>query len=108
VRSGIDFEELVFNERIVFIFRFIEYVASFKLLGYMIAKMRGRQNESTEKTLGWTLFITVVAAIFIEMLKTYPAISSFNILSIVIITSARIYRAITYRLQLSSVKRPAP
>lgn len=107
-RFSINFEELVFNERIVFIFRFIEYVASFTLLGYMIAEMRGRKNESTEKTLGWTLSIAFVAAIVIEMLKTYPAISSFNILSIIIITSASIYGAVAYRLQLSAIEHLGP
>jgi glycopeptide antibiotics resistance protein len=107
-RFGINFEELVFNEKIVFIFRFIEYVAAFTLLGYMIAEMRGRKNESTERTLVWTLFIATIAAIFIEMLKTYPAIRSFSILSIIIIASASIYGAVTYRLQLSSIERLDP
>lgn len=102
---NINFEELAFSERIVFIFRFIEYIAAFTLLGNMIAEMRGRKNESMEKTLGWTFLIAVAAAILIELLKTYPATSSLNILSIIIITSASIYGAVTYRLQLSAIQR---
>jgi VanZ family protein len=100
---NIRFEELAFNERIVFIFRFIEYVAAFTLLGYMIAEMRGRKNETLEKTLGLTFFIAVAAAIFTEVLKTYPAFSGINILSIIIIISACIYGAVIYRLQFFSI-----
>jgi hypothetical protein len=104
-RFNINFEELVFNERIVFIFRFIEYVAAFTLFGYMIAEMRGRKNEAVEQTLGWTFFIAVAAAIFVEVLKTYPALNSINILSITVIISACLYGAAIYRLQLSAIER---
>jgi hypothetical protein len=107
-RFSINFEALVFNERIVFIFRFIEFVAAFTLLGYMIAEMRGRKNEAVETTLVRTFFIAVAAAIFTEVLKTYPALTSINILSIVIIISASIYGAVIYRLQLSSIERMSP
>lgn len=101
----INFEEFAFNERIAFIFRFVEHVAAFTLLGYMIAAMRGRKNESTEKTLGWTLFIAVAAAIFIEVLKTYPALNGINILAVIIITAASLYGAVIYRLQLAAIER---
>jgi glycopeptide antibiotics resistance protein len=99
------FQELAFNDRIVFTFRFIEFVAAFTLLGYMIAEMRGRKNESAEKTLGWTLFIAVAAAIFIEVLKTYPALNGINILAVIIIIAASLYGAVIYRLQLSAIER---
>ena len=102
---NINFEQLAFNEKMVFIFRFAEYIAAFTLLGYMIAEMRGRKNESVEKTLGWTFFIAVAAAIFIEVLKTYPALNSINILPMIIITAASIYGAVIYRLQLSAIER---
>jgi glycopeptide antibiotics resistance protein/uncharacterized membrane protein len=102
---NISFEELAFNERIVFIFRFIEYIAAFTLLGYMIAEMRGRKNESVEKTLGWTFFIAAGSAIFIKILKTYPVLNNINILSIIVIISASIYGAVIYRLQLSAIER---
>ncbi len=101
----IDFQALTSGERIVFTFRFIELIAAFTLLGYMIAEMRGRKNESMEKTLCWTFFIAVGTAIFIEMIKTYPAINSINILPISIITAASIYGAVIYRLQLSAIRR---
>jgi uncharacterized membrane protein len=99
------FEELVYEERIVLIFRFVEFIAAFTLLGYIIAEMRGRKDEAVEKTLGWTFFIAVAAAIFTEVLKTYPTLSSINILSIVIIISACLYGAVIYRLQLAAIER---
>lgn len=102
---NINFEELTFNERIIFIFRFIESIAAFTLLGYIIAEMRGRKNESVEKTLGWAFIIAVGSAIFIEMVKSYPTLASMNMLSIIIIISANIYGVVLYRLQLSAIER---
>lgn len=99
------FEELVFEERIVLTFRFVEFIAAFTLLGYMITEMRGRKNESVETTLGWTFFMAAGSAIIIEIVKTYPALSGISILSIVIITSASICGAVIYRLQLSAIER---
>ena len=102
---NIVFHELVFKERIAFIFRFIEFIAAFTLLGYMIAEMRGRKNERVEKTLGWTFFIAAGSAVLIEVLKAYPALNSTNILSIIIIILACLYGAVIYRLQLSAIER---
>jgi len=104
-QDKIIFQELVFEERIVVTFRFVEVIAAFTLLGYIIAEMRGRKNERVETTLGWTFFIAAGSAIIIEIVKTYPALSSISILSIVIITSASIYGAVIYRLQLSAIER---
>ncbi|MGD9228718.1 MAG: VanZ family protein [Desulfobacterales bacterium] len=102
---NIIFEELAYKERIVLTFRFVEFVSAFTVLGYMIAEMRGRKNESVETTLGWTFFIAAGSAIIIEIVKAYPALSGISILSIVIITSASIYGAVIYRLQLSAIER---
>lgn len=101
---NINFEQLAFNEKIVFIFRFAENIAAFTLLGYMVAEMRGRKNEAAEKTLGWTFFISIAAAIFIQVLKTYPALNRISILPIIIITAASLYGAVIYRLQLSAIE----
>jgi uncharacterized membrane protein len=99
------FEQLAFQERIIVTFRFVEFIAAFTLLGYMIAEMRGRKNERVETTLGWTFFIAAGSAIFIEVIKTYPAINNIDVLSILIIISAGIYGATIYRLQLSAIER---
>jgi glycopeptide antibiotics resistance protein len=99
------FQIVALDEHILLTFRFVEFIAAFTLLGYMIAEMRGRKDERVETTLGWTFFIAAGSAIFIEIVKTYPVLSSISILSIVIITSASIYGAVIYRLQLSAIER---
>ena len=104
-QHNIIFKELLFKERIVFTFRFVEFIAAFTLLGYMTAEMRGRKNERTETTLGWTFLIAAVSATIIEIAKIYPALSSISVLSIGIIISASIYGAVIYRLQLSAIER---
>jgi glycopeptide antibiotics resistance protein len=101
---NIHFQKLAFNDRIAFTFRFIEFIAAFTLFGYIIAEMRGRKNESVDRTLGWTFLIAATAAILISVLKSYPALNSINILSIIIFISASIYGAVIYRLQLSSIQ----
>jgi uncharacterized membrane protein len=101
----ISYQILVFDEHILLTFLYVEFIAAFTLLGYMIAEMRGRKNEALENTLGWTFFIAAGSAIFIEVIKTYPAINNIDVLSILIIISAGIYGAIIYRLKLSAIER---
>ena len=100
---NIDFQELVFNKKIVFTFRFIEFIAAFTLLGYMIAEMRGRKNESVGKTLGWIFFTTLIVSIIIEIIRGYPPLIRSSILEIVIITAAALYGGVIYRLQLAAI-----
>lgn len=102
---NIDFQELVFNKKIVFTFRFIEFIAAFTLLGYMIAEMRGRKNESVGKTLGWIFFTTLIVSIIIEIIRGYPPLIRSSILEIVIITAAALYGGVIYRLQLAAIQR---
>jgi glycopeptide antibiotics resistance protein/uncharacterized membrane protein len=99
------FQRLAFDEHILLTFRFVEFIAAFTLLGYMIAEMRGRKNEAVETTLGWTLLIAAGSAIFIEVIKAYPTMNNINILSIIIIITASLYGAVIYRLQLSAIER---
>jgi glycopeptide antibiotics resistance protein len=99
------FQRLAFEEHILLAFRFVEFIAAFTLLGYMVAEMRGRKNEAVETTLGWTFFIAAGSAIIIEVLNIYPVINQINILAIIIIISASIYGAVIYRLQLAAIER---
>jgi hypothetical protein len=98
-------QSLVFDEHILLTFRFVEIIAAFTLLGYMIAEMRGRKNKSVENTLGWTFLIAAGSGILMETAKIYPAIDRISILSIIIIVSASIYGAVIHRLQLSAIER---
>jgi hypothetical protein len=97
-------QSLVFDEHILLTFRFVEIIAAFTLLGYIIAEMRGRKNEAVENTLGWTFFIAASSAILIEIVKIYPSVDRISILSIIIISAASVYGAVIYRLHLSAIE----
>jgi glycopeptide antibiotics resistance protein len=100
----IDFKALTFGERIVFTFRFIELIAAFTILGYMIAEMRGRKNESAGKTFAWVLITALVASVIIIMLKGLPALISISLIETGLISAASLFGAVIYRLQLSSIR----
>ena len=50
--NDLDYTRLTEAQRIVFTARFIEVIAAFTLLGYMVAGMRGRKDESASEN-GW-------------------------------------------------------
>ena len=84
----IDFKELTSGQRIVFTFRFIELIAAFTLLGYMIAQMRGRKNEAPGKTFAWVLATALVASVVITILKGLPALILFSLMETGLISAA--------------------
>jgi hypothetical protein len=100
----IDFKALTSGERIVFTFRFIELIAAFTLLGYMIAEMRGRKNEAPGKSYAMVLITALVASAVIIMLKGLPALISFSLIETGLISAASLYGAVIYRLQLSAIR----
>ena len=84
-QHNIIFEQLAFQERIVVTFRFVEFIAAFTLLGYIITEMSGRKNESLEKTLDWIVcitLITLVCSLVIAAFRDYSPLISLNILEI--------------------------
>jgi glycopeptide antibiotics resistance protein len=101
----IDFQELTSRERIVITFRFIELIAAFTLLGYMIAQMRGRKNEAAAQTFAWVLATALVASVVITILKGLPALILFSLIETGLISAASLSGAVIYRLQLSAIRR---
>jgi len=99
-----NFQELSSNGRIVFTFRFIEFIVAFTLFGYMIAEMRGRKKESLTKILAWIFFITLFCFVVIEMTTGYPPLLASNVLEILFMTGSGVYGAIIYRLQLAAIQ----
>ena len=100
----IDFQALTLDERIVFTFRFIELIAAFTLLGYMIAEMRGRKKAAAGNTIVWVLITVLAASVVIIMLKGFPALNYFSLIEIALISAASVYGAVIYRLQLSAIQ----
>jgi len=101
----INFQGLVFNQRIVFTFRFIELIAAFTLWGYMIAEMRGRKNESAGKTFARVLITALVVFVIITMLKGLTVLISFSLIETGLISAASLYGAVIYSLPLSAIER---
>ena len=99
-----NFQELSFNGRVVFTFRFIELIAAFTLFGYMIAEMRGRKKESLTTILALIFFITLSCSVVIEMTTGYSPLLASNILEILFMTGSGVYGAMIYRLQLTAIQ----
>ena len=104
----IDFQELTSSEKTVFTFRFIELIAAFTLLGYMIAQMRGRKNESGAKMLAWVLLAALCASAITAVLKGPSPLIAATVFQTAGITAACLYGAVIYRLQLAATGVPTP
>lgn len=102
---NVAFQDLMLNERIVFTFRFIESIAAFTLLGYMIAEMRGRKEESRIKIMLLILSFTLSFLIAIAIIKSPTSLSYQTIVKIILVTGASLYGGMIYRLQLAALQR---
>jgi len=103
-QTRVDFLEFTFDKRMVFTFRFIEIIAAFTLLGYIISEMRGRKKESFFETFGWIYLIALCASVVMALLRSFPPPFEFNVLEMALIVGASLYGALIYRLQLKALK----
>ena len=101
----VSFQELAFNERIVFTFRFIEMIGAFTLFGYMVAEMRGRKKESPGAAFGWILAIVLGCSAAFVTLRANPPLLGSDILETLLMTAAGIYGAVIYRLRRAAFQR---
>lgn len=104
-QETVHLQELMFNERVVFIFRFVEYIAAFTLLGYIVAEMRGRKQESVTKILLWIVVLSLSCVIGIVFIKGHTLLSVVTCIEVALITGASLYGGIIYRLQLVAIQR---
>jgi len=103
--NGIDYKGFTEVQRIVFTARFIEVIAAFTLLGYMVAGLRGRKDESTLKMLSWVLGSALAFSILTAVLRDFLSGPLSSVLETALFTAAALYGALVYRLQLAGVKR---
>jgi len=103
--TGFDYKRLTDVQRIVFASRFIEVIAAFTLLGYMVAGMRGRKNESGLKMLSWVEGSALAFSILTAVLRDFITGPLSSVLEVSLFTGATLYGAVIYRLQLAAVKR---
>lgn len=102
---GVHFQELAFNQRIVFTFRFIEAIGAFTLFGYMLVEMRGRKKESAKAALGWTFPLALGCSAAFVAARSYPPLFGSDILETLLMTAAAIYGGVIYRLQLAAIRQ---
>jgi glycopeptide antibiotics resistance protein len=103
--NSLDYGRLTEVQRIVFASRFIEVIAAFTLLGYMAAGMRGRKNESALNMLSWVFGSALAFSILTAVLRYFLSRPLSSVLEATLFTTAALYGAFTYRLQLAGVRR---
>ena len=103
--NGLDFKRLTEVQRIVFISRFIEVIAAFTLLGYMVAGMRSRKNKSALKMLNGVVGCALAFSILMAVLLDFFSGPLSSVLEATLFTTASLYGVLIYRLQLAGVRR---
>ena len=103
--NGLDYGRLTEVQRIVFASRFIEVIAAFTLLGYMVAGMRGRKSESALKMLAWVVACASAFSILTAVLRDFITGPLSSVLEASLFTGAALYGAVIYRLQLAAIRR---
>ncbi|UCF38764.1 MAG: VanZ family protein [Acidobacteriota bacterium] len=91
--------------RLVEVFQLVEVLAAFTLLGYIIAEMRGRRDESALKTCVWIL---LVIALFISWAIVVQVLWLGGTASIQLVTLpllGGLFGGMIYRLQLAALQR---
>jgi hypothetical protein len=103
--NGLDYGQLTEVQRIVFASRFIEVIAAFTLLGYMVAGMRGRKSESALNMLSWVFGSALAFSILTAVLRDFISGPLSSVLEASLLTGAALYGAVIYRLQLAAIRR---
>jgi VanZ family protein len=103
--TGVDYQRLTDVQRIVFTARFIEVIAAFTLLGYLVAGMRSRKKESAVKTAGWVLGSSLAFSILEAVLRDFLSGPLSSLLEAAVFNLAALYGGLIYRLQLASIRR---
>ncbi len=103
--NGLDYKRLTEVQRMVFTARFIEVIAAFTLLGYMIAGMRSRKNESPLKMLSWVFGSASAFSILTAVLHDFISGALSSVLEATLLTATSLYGALIYRIHLAGVRR---
>jgi hypothetical protein len=99
-----DFQSLGHAGRVLFISRFIEVIAAFTLLGYLVAEMSGRRDKTGLIPPTHVLLCIMGFATFITALRNALSEPMYILVEAVIFAIAGLCGAIIYRLQLAVVR----
>lgn len=95
------------TEQVFFVSRFVEVIAGFTLLGYLLAEMYGRRKETGLRALTRVFFFATAIAMGITALRNVHAEPVYVPMEAAIFTIAAMYGAVVYRLQLMVVRQPS-
>jgi glycopeptide antibiotics resistance protein len=95
--NSLVYKQLTEVQRIVFTARFIEVIGAFTLLGYLVAGMRNRKNESVLKMLSWVFGSALAFSILTVVLRDFFSGPLSSVLEATLFTTAALYGGLIYR-----------
>jgi hypothetical protein len=104
-RASIGFAEIADRPGVIPTLRILEDIAAFTLLGYMMAELRGRRQESLRHTLQWLLVYCLMGGGCLELARGFHPRHVASLAHLIVITGAALYGGAVYRLQLATVQR---
>lgn len=104
-RGAIGLIELADLPGVIPMLRLLEYLASFTLLGYMLAEARGRRDESASRLGVHVATASVAIAALLEALRGVHPAHGASLLHLALAAGMGLYGGLLYRLQLGVVRR---
>jgi VanZ family protein len=95
---NLGFDRSVSGAGTVATLRLLEYVAAFTMLGYMLAELRSRKEESFRFTRGNILLVAVPLALGLEALRAFQPLHGASLLLLAMSVTASLYGGIIYHL----------
>jgi glycopeptide antibiotics resistance protein len=92
------------KSRFELIFRVLENLAAFPLLGYMTAEMRGRKHETPAHAAWWVLGISATISVVAHLIRSHFVFSVNMVVETALFTAAALYGAYIYRKQLEAIR----
>ena len=99
------FQGAAFDKRVEVIFLLVELVAAYTLMGYMIAGLRGRCEDSRRCTFGLIFCIAVSTSLLADAMSPSFSVAGINTTRIFLIIIMGCYGAMIYNLQLKTIRR---
>ena len=87
------------------IIRLLETMTAFTVLGYMLAELRGRLEQSFRHAAGWVLLVSALVAGMTELLRGWgPAADGTSALRFILALAAGLYGGWLYHLQRDQIR----
>ncbi len=96
-----DYQSLKQTERVLFVARFVEVIAGYTLLGYLLAELYGRRKETGLQSLRRVFLLVAGIAIGITALRNVRMQPLYALVEVIFFTTSAMYGAVIYRLQLT-------